>query len=235
VTPEQEAAEIKVFEECRELEYLGYENEALRLRHKLAEDHLGLVRYVAQRLHRRAPEHQPLEDFVGYGNIGLIQAVEKFDPDMGVKFATYAVQRIRGSILDGLRTEDSLSRSARRRVKDFDAVEVFLYEMYGREPSVKELAAAMGVENEEIGRIRLDALSTRRDIEAYRDIEPVSQGEDPELASLMQEMYVETRNRIKALTSGEVEVLYTHYSGHDGSIPEEVANILDKMLGKGKK
>ena len=86
-------------------------------RNRIVEYYYGLVRLAATPMIHRAPEWQPVDDLLGYGAVGLIQAVERFDPEQGVTFATFATRRIQGAIMDGQRVEDPLTRTARRKLQ----------------------------------------------------------------------------------------------------------------------
>lgn len=76
-------------------------------------DHMPLVYAIARKIARRMPSHVDVDDLAQYGALGLLDALEKFEPGKGVKFGSYASHRIRGAILDGLRSEDWLPRKAR--------------------------------------------------------------------------------------------------------------------------
>lgn len=85
------------------------------------------------------------EDILSFGTIGLIEAVERFDHEKGVKFETYAIARIRGAIIDALRSLDRLPRSVRQKAKDAGKALVDLTEGLGRDPTDEEVAEAMGL------------------------------------------------------------------------------------------
>src|SRR5688572_17529754 len=87
----------------------------------LIEEHVSLVRYLAARVSAKLPPGIEVDDLVGAGMIGLIDAADKFDPSRGARFRTYAERRIRGSILDHLRSLDWAPRSLRRRARELDA------------------------------------------------------------------------------------------------------------------
>ena len=88
-------------------------------REKLLLAHLPQVRLVAETIRRRLPRAADLNDLIGYGVVGLLQALDRFDPSRGILLKTYAEQRIRGAILDGLRTMDWLSRGARQKQRQY--------------------------------------------------------------------------------------------------------------------
>lgn len=109
------------------------------------ETYLPLVKRVAGRLAISLPAHVEEDDLVGYGVFGLLDAVEKFDPARGVKFETYATLRIRGAILDGLRTMDWVPHSARQRVRTVRDAFVTLEGELGRPANTEEAAEFLKV------------------------------------------------------------------------------------------
>lgn len=114
-------------------------------REKLLSEHLPEVRYIARRIHGRLPLHVPLEDLVHAGVIGLIDAVDKFDPLKRVQLKSYAKFRIRGAILDSLRASDWSPRSLRRQARRLDEVHREISASLGRTPTETELAQQFGM------------------------------------------------------------------------------------------
>ena len=90
------------------------------------------------------------EDAIAYGTEGLIQAVDHFDEDRGVTFASYAIRRIRGSILDAIRRNDLLPRSLRKSTREIEKANLELANMLGRWPTLKELALKLGMPLEQV-------------------------------------------------------------------------------------
>lgn len=119
-------------------------------RERLLERHLGLVHHVALGIIRRAPAGAELDDLVSAGTVGLIEAVEKFEPQYGRAFSTFAQPRIHGAILDDLRRRDVLSRSQRRRRREIDRARERAGRRLGREPKDLEVAEEIGVPVEEL-------------------------------------------------------------------------------------
>jgi len=120
------------------------------LRDELILRYLPLVKYVAARVAAGLPPvghavRESQEDLEQYGVFGLIDAIEKFDIDRGIKFESYAVLRIRGAIIDELRSLDWVPRSVRFRAKEFRRVEAELEAQLGRSPDERELADGLGV------------------------------------------------------------------------------------------
>lgn len=116
----------------------------------LLDSYLGLISHVVSSLRRTLSTEVSYEDLLGPGAVGLINALESFDPTRGFEFTTYAIPRIRGAILDDLRCRDSASRSMRRHLKSLRAAEERLRGKLAREPRVPETAAEIGVEPETV-------------------------------------------------------------------------------------
>ena len=106
---------------------------------------LPLVKFVAHRISARLPAHVELDDLIHSGILGLMDAVKKFEPGRNVKFKTYAEQRIRGAILDGLRDLDWVPRSLRRKKKDIENAYHLLEQQEGRAATDEEVAAHLGL------------------------------------------------------------------------------------------
>ena len=121
------------------------------IRQQLLSHYLPLVRNVAGRLAMGFPKTVELPDLVNTGVIGLIEAFANFDPTRGIKFETYAVPRIRGAILDELRSLDWVPRSTRAKSRELDRAHHELEGRLGRKPSHRELAKYMNVTIDEFG------------------------------------------------------------------------------------
>lgn len=119
------------------------------LKNYLTEKYVYLVKLVAGRLGIYLNQYVDLDDLVGYGILGLIDAVDKFDPYKNVKFETYASLRIRGSILDAIRKMDWVPRTLRRKQKELDKAYLELEGSLGRQPSDEEVAASLGIDLKE--------------------------------------------------------------------------------------
>ncbi len=116
---------------------------------KMVEEYSVLIKYIAYRIAKRLPSHVEIDDLISSGVIGLIDAIEKFDPNRGALFKTYAEFRIKGAILDELRSLDWVPRSVRQKVQSLEAVSVKLEHKLGRSASEEEVAREMGVSLEE--------------------------------------------------------------------------------------
>ena len=108
-------------------------------------EHLPMVRFLARRIHERLPQHVDIEDLVSAGVVGLMDAFTKFDPGKKVQFRSYAQFRIRGAILDSLRTLDWSPRELRRKGRAVEEAIRILTGRLGRAPGENEVAAEMGV------------------------------------------------------------------------------------------
>lgn len=114
-------------------------------REKLILDHLPQVRLIARRIQERLPENISLDDLVSTGVIGLISAIDHFDPGHNVKLKTYAEYKIRGAILDSLRGLDWAPRQKRKRAKQIEAAIAVAEQKLHRSPSEEEIAAQLGI------------------------------------------------------------------------------------------
>jgi RNA polymerase sigma factor FliA len=121
-----------------------------RLRDRLILNYAPLVKYVAGRLGSGLPAHVDEGDLVSYGLLGLIGAIERYDPDRDVKFETYAIARIKGSIIDELRAMDWVPRSVRARARDIERAVAELEARLGRAPTDEEISEKLGVTQEEL-------------------------------------------------------------------------------------
>lgn len=128
-------------------------------------EHLPQVKYIARRIHGRLPSHVPIDDLVHAGVVGLIDAVEKFDPNKNVQLKSYAKFRIRGAILDSLREMDWSPRHLRRQARSIEEAKRVLNLRLGRVATEPELAAELGMDLHalqhllgELGGLDLDSL-----------------------------------------------------------------------------
>jgi RNA polymerase sigma factor FliA len=120
------------------------------LRDRLIVAYSPLVKYVAGRLGSGLPAHVEEADLVSYGLLGLIGAIERYDPDRDIKFETYAMSRIRGAILDELRSLDWVPRSVRSRAREIERAITALEAQLGRAPSDEEISSKVGISVEEL-------------------------------------------------------------------------------------
>jgi RNA polymerase sigma factor for flagellar operon FliA len=125
-------------------------DEIEKLRNVLMERHYPLVRYIAERLLQTLPKSIELDDLVSAGLFGLMDAIRGFDPDRNIKFKTYCTTRIRGSILDQLRSQDWVPRLVRLKAGRIEKALQRLTGEYGREPTHAELAHDLAMDHSEL-------------------------------------------------------------------------------------
>jgi RNA polymerase sigma factor FliA len=162
------------------------------LRNRLMERYLPLVRYNAERVWAKLPEGVDLNDLMSAGVFGLMDAIEAFDMDRGVKFETYCVPRIRGAMLDELRTMDWVPRLVRSKASKMEAARKAVEARVGRPPTELEIAAQMGLPINEFERLKSEASAISLvsldkkwyETDSYKDVREVDvvqdgKGEDP--------------------------------------------------------
>ncbi len=184
-------------------------------------EHLPTVRYLARRIHERLPQHVELDDLVSAGVVGLIDAFSKFDHTKKVQFKSYAQFRIRGAILDSLRTLDWSPRELRRKGRAVEEAIRSLTQRVGRSPSEQEIASEMGLtlaeyqvllgdlKGLEIGSLHMERSEDSGDEElAYV---PGSPDDDPLFRCLKGEMKQRLVDAIDELPEKERLVLTLYY------------------------
>jgi RNA polymerase sigma factor for flagellar operon FliA len=195
------------------------------LRDRLILTYAPLVKFVAGRLGSGLPAHVDEGDLVSYGLLGLIGAIERYDPDRDVKFETYAIARIKGSVIDELRAMDWVPRSVRARARDIERAIGELEAQSGRAPSEEEIAAKLGVSQDELGEnlleisrssiAALDELwtvsSTGGDQVALIDTIEDTQGPEPQAALAQTEMREALGEAIARLPEREKLVVTLYY------------------------
>ena len=162
------------------------------LRNRLVELYLPLVKYNGERIWARLPEGVELDDLVSAGVFGLMDAIDAFDLSRGVKFETYCVPRIRGAMLDELRTMDWVPRLVRSKASKLNEALRNLEARNGRQPNENELAEEMAISVAELEKMMLDAnavnlISLNKkwyETDSYKDVREIDiledkKGEDP--------------------------------------------------------
>jgi RNA polymerase sigma factor for flagellar operon FliA len=162
------------------------------LRNRLVEQYLPLVKYNGERIWARLPEGVELDDLVSAGIFGLMDAIDAFDLSRGVKFETYCVPRIRGAMLDELRTMDWVPRLVRSKASKLNEAMKTLEARLGRQPSEQELAEHMQISLAELEKMVLDASAVNLislnkkwyETDSYKDVREIDiledkKGEDP--------------------------------------------------------
>jgi RNA polymerase sigma factor for flagellar operon FliA len=184
-------------------------------------EHLPTVRYLARRIHERLPQHVEIDDLVSAGVLGLIDAFRKFDPEKKVQFRSYAQFRIRGAILDSLRTLDWSPRDLRRKGRAIEEAIRALTARMGRAPSEPEIAAEMAMDlgeyqqllgelkGLEIGTLHVERSEDSGEEElAYIPGKPE---EDPLFCCLKSEMQTRLASAVDQLPERERLVMTLYY------------------------
>ncbi len=135
-------------------------NHGQEIRNTLIRQYAPLVKYVAGKVSIGMPQNVDFDDLVGFGFFGLFDAIEKFDPGKHVKFKTYAVTRIRGSIFDELRSIDWVPRSVRQKTREIEETIQSLEADLGRSASDTEIAKAMNMSLEQYNQLVLKVRGT---------------------------------------------------------------------------
>lgn len=143
--------------DVKELWQAYADNPTQKLRNYFMERYLPLVRYNSERIYARLPDEVDVEDLMSAGLFGLMDAINAFDLERGVKFETYCAPRIRGAILDELRTMDWVPRLVRHRSSKVDGARNALEMKLGRKPTQQEIADHLGVDSEEYKKLHRDS------------------------------------------------------------------------------
>ncbi len=130
------------------------------IRESFIKQYAPLVKYVAGKVAANMPASVEFDDLVGFGVFGLIDAIDKFDPDKNVKFKTYAVTRIRGAIFDELRSIDWVPRSVRQKTKEIEEAILQTEAKLGRPATDQEVAETLGLSEDEFAKTMLKISST---------------------------------------------------------------------------
>ena len=204
-------------------------------RNLLLEHYRSLVRYAAERLHSKLPDKVELDDLISAGTFGLMDAIDAFDPTRGVKFETYCTPRIRGSILDELRSMDWVPRLVRARAHQLIRATQSLEAHLGRTPTEKETAEELEMDMEEFNRLQRDAnavglvsLNTKyNESEGEKDIREIDvikdqRSEDP----LTEAQKRDLKNLLtKGLTRAERLIIVLYY--YEEMTMKEIGATLD--------
>lgn len=208
-------------------------------RDQLIVQHTPLVKYVIGRLAIHLPQVLDYEDLLGYGTLGLIQAFERFDPTRGVKFESFAVMRIRGSILDALRALRGLPQSVTDKAKRLQRTATELEATLGRQPTDDELAAALNITTNQLNQQMVDAswvtVSLDSIIETQGDTGMrsfASSHSDDDVVGTVErrELVTELSAALKTLTEREQLVLNLYYQ--EELTMREVGKVLEVSEGR---
>jgi RNA polymerase sigma factor for flagellar operon FliA len=214
--------------------------EACAERERLILEHLPQVRLIARRIHERLPESVSLEDLVSTGIVGLISAIDNFDPAQNVKLRTYAEYKIRGAILDSLRGLDWASRDRRRKAKQIEAAMAAAEQRVGRSATEEEIAEELELDLEEyrqwlvdIRGLTLNSLDYGSEHEEGRKLlETVSDSEEHWPSRLLESSELERllAEAIKKMPPVERTVLSLYYK--EELTLREIADVMKLHLSR---
>ncbi len=205
-------------------------------RDRLIVHYAPLVKYVAGRVSVGLPQNIEQADLVSYGIFGLIDAIAKFDPARGIKFETYAIARIKGAIIDELRSIDWVPRSVRAKARSLERAYAALEARLLRTPSDEEVAGELGVSVAEldamftqisfVGLVALDELlgSGERGESATLGDTVADKGEGPAATFEVEEMRQSLATAINRLGDREKVVLTLYY--YEGLTLAEIGEVL---------
>ncbi len=208
------------------------------IRDNFIKQYMPLVKYVAGKVSTGMPDSVDFDDLVGYGQFGLLDAINKFDPDKNVKFKTYAVTRIRGAIFDELRELDWVPRSVRQKSREIEDTIVDLEAKLGRTASDAEIAKAMGMTESEyestIMKVSGTSILSLNDVwYSNDDSDNVSIGDNIEAPTSLNPDVIVEREEIKRvliqaineLPKNEKKVIVLYY--HEDLTFKEIGKVLD--------
>jgi RNA polymerase sigma factor for flagellar operon FliA len=205
------------------------------LRNQLIENYMPIVRFNAERVHSKLPNEVDLDDLVSAGMFGLIDAIQAFDLDRGVKFETYCSPRVRGAILDELRSMDWVPRLVRNRSQKIQAATKALQSELGRLPTARVVADRIGVSQDEFQRMSRDSTAVSMSSlsrKAYggdssRDVSEVDILKDHRAANPVHELQRADLKYLiqQGLTSTERLILVLYY--YEEMTMKEIGMTLD--------
>ena len=222
-------------EELAEMWSRYFENhEDKELRDELILQYIYLTRYVVGRVKVALPPTFSYEDISSYGVEGLIDAVEKYTPKMGARFETYALVRIRGNIIDKVRSQDFLPRSVRRKIRDVKEAQDVLKKQFGRSATDSEIANYLGIEKEKVEQILADDTTITSIYEkkgtAESDIEIIDTIEDarnlnPHDQLEEKDVKKELEDALKRLPERERTIMVLYY--HENMTLKEIGDAIN--------
>ncbi len=205
----------------------------MELREKIILEYAGLVKIVAGRLSMYLGYTVEYDDLVGYGIFGLIDAIDKFDYNKGVKFETYATLRIRGAILDQIRKMDWLPRTIRQKQKKIEQA-LQKISLSGREASMQELAEELGISLDELddwqNQTQMNTIMSldeylEQGTEIRMNSEANTHFEQPEKLMEQEEMKKMLMQALDGLTENEKRVITLYY--YEEMTLKEISMILE--------
>lgn len=198
------------------------------VRARFIEAHLDLVRYLALRIISRVPSSVEIDDLVNEGIVGLLDAIDKFDPARKVRFRTYAEARVRGAMLDSLRQKDWRPRSVRVMQRDMDRTVGKLNSVHGRPATEEEIADAMGLPMEAfrqlLQNLQYGPMFSLEDLPANVRPTLASTDQQPDEPLARKELIDALAEEIRRLPERERRVVELYY--HEGLNMKEVGAVL---------
>ena len=206
------------------------------LKEKIVLQHTPLIRYIVNRIAVRLPSHIDLDDLQNTGVIGLMDAIDKYDPDKNCKFKTYAEFRIKGAILDQLRSLDWVPRSIRQKSRRLEQAYTEVEQRLGRSATEHEVAGTLGIELDQfhfllnqvrgISMINLDELRSGGDSDQpmHGDIFEDVKAENPFMSLKSREMRQAVAECIGILPEKERLVISLYY--YEDLNMKEIGNVL---------
>lgn len=204
-------------------------------RDQLILEYLPYVKRIVYRMATHLPREVELDDLINAGIIGLIQAIERFDPERGNKFITYAVFRIKGAVLSELRSRDFLSRTSRSQIRELDSAYLKLERKLGRKVKDRELAKELGLTMDRVHQLKnlssisfisFDDLGCRDSDEKENLINYFVSGEseDSLTVTLIEELKRVLGQAIEQLPAKEKTVISLYYT--DELTMKEIGTVL---------
>ncbi|RME49596.1 MAG: FliA/WhiG family RNA polymerase sigma factor [Deltaproteobacteria bacterium] len=207
-------------------------------RQALILEYTPLVKFIAHRIAAKLPSHVELDDLINSGVLGLMDAVEKFDPDRGIQFKTFAEFRIKGAILDDLRAQDSVSRTVRQKARKLENAYSELEQKLGRPATDEEVAEELGIELDDFYKlvnqthmtslISLEDLvknATQKEKANFIDALTSTGEEDPFSHFTMKEVQEITAQAIEELPEKERYVVALYY--YEELTMREIGEVLE--------
>ena len=197
--------------------------------------YVGLVRSIALQVRGVYSSFAQVDDIVNEGLLTLAGAVDKFDPDKGIKFETYVSKRIRGAVIDLARRQDWVPRSVRRKARDIDQASSELFSELGRYPTDQEMADKLGVSQDQYQEdlanssmcnvLSLDALFEDREQTGRAELPDDTSGGRPEDSMLRQELLETLTKAIESLRENEQTVISLYYQKNLSM--KEIAQVME--------
>ncbi len=214
----------------------------IKIRNFFIEKYSPLVKYVVANMNITVNDQSDYDDLIGWGIDGLIDAIERFDPDRGVKFKTYAIIRIRGAIYDKLREMDWIPRSVRQIEKEYQKVVSELQYEMGEKPTDELIAERLGISMEEFQETSLKLQNSRNYVNSLDNmlfpdtssdngitLEDVIEAPDdlsnPESIVIRNEIIEKIKEAIKELPEKELQVIMLYY--HEELTLKEIGAVLN--------